>query len=72
MPHLITRLDDTDRTVHIYSHDSQTWAFVAHSDPGQDFLVMGNGRTVSTYTDEPHGAIPEALWNQYMEDVLDV
>ena len=67
---LITRVDDDNRTVMIYRHAGGTWVFVCHEDPGLDFVVKPNGHTADVYepfSDRPY-AVPEDLWNQYMED----
>lgn len=75
-PVLVTRADDDHRgkSVHLYRHDGGSWTFVSHADdPGLDYLVRPDGTTVEVYTpfgDTPSG-VPEALWSQFMEDVLD-
>lgn len=72
-PVLLTRVDSEDhggKSVHIYAYRGQTWAFVAHSDPGYDYLIRPNGETRETYTpwgDAPEG-VDQALWEQFIED----
>lgn len=69
---LITRVDDdqSSTTVMVYRHAGGAWTFVSHEDPGLDFVIRPNGVQTETYEpfgDRPH-VVPEALWNQYMED----
>ena len=71
---LITRVDSTNKSVHIYGYGGQTWAFVAHAnDPAYDYVVRPNGETREVTTDYTHPApqVPEELWNQYMDDCIE-
>jgi hypothetical protein len=71
---LITRADSDEeggKSVHIYRFDGGAWSFVSHGDPGLDYVVKPDGRTLEVFTpwgDKPEG-VPDQLWTQFMTDI---